>query len=75
MTTRIVFNLAEDTEVTFDADMPAKLAVHICAAYERSMATHISLLIQADDLARIDKDFPVTVGTRSVACGDWATKL
>lgn len=75
MTTRTVFNLAEDTEVTFGVDVPAKLAVQICAAYERSMASHISLLIQADDIARIDRDFPVITGKHSVACGDWATKL
>lgn len=67
-----VFNLAGDDQVSFMPVMGTLWAVAYCHCEQHDKLHELFEQEQLGQFVEYAKTLPITIGERSVACGDWA---
>lgn len=68
----VVYNLANDTELTFIGVSPVNAVCYAYAEDSNQLSQFYSAVQRGVDLARL---YPVVFGTTSVACGDFVAAV
>lgn len=70
-----VFNLSSEETSYFDDDVGALWAVVYCYCEENKRLSKLFSWQQKGKFESFAKRLPIIVGSHSISCGDWATKL